>query len=167
VTLEETSRVLKVLLAVWPEKLVSPELTQAYQLAWRDLDYVDVNDAAGYWLGTGTFFPRPAELRTVVLDRVSQLPAPEVAWGEVKAALTTHGPGALPDWSTPVLQATMAALGWSNFCLSELDDEPAWRAHFYKTYAAYKERAFKETSWRALEGPPIDRTLSLVEGGKP
>lgn len=58
----ETTQVLAVLSTVWPEKPITPETIQAYHWALEDQPFGAVKQAAGDWVRSEKWFPKPAEL---------------------------------------------------------------------------------------------------------
>lgn len=162
-TVEETARVLTVLGAVWTERVVTEDTVRAYQIAWADLPAHAVERAAAAWLRSGTFFPKPGELRRLALEHAAALPPADEAWLEVKRAVRDVGLyGGAPAWSTPLLARAAEALGYREFCMSEMSDEPIWRAQFLKLYDGMRERSV-ETSGLTSLGAPEER-LRLVKG---
>ena len=161
-TRQDMSGILALLKAVWTNHPVTDETVTAYAAALEDIPPEEGRWAALRWVRTAKFFPTPAELRALIAERALALPPAEEAWLEVKRAVRTVGSYGVPAWSTPVLATAMEALGYKEFCLSEMADEPAWRAHFFRLYEGYRDRALQDRRVGVLPAPG-DR-LRLVGG---
>lgn len=142
-TTEETAAMLAVLAAVWPKDKIAPDTERVYHLALSDLPGAWVQEAATQWIRANKWFPKPAELREIVVEQMAPIPSGFEAWAEVKGALNSYGPGREPAWSTPELAAVMKGFGWRNFCMSEIGDEPTIRAQFTRAYDAKRAASLK------------------------
>lgn len=148
--LEETARVVAILEGSFPNFPTKPQTVAAYHLALDDLPCEAVQAAVREALRTLKFFPTPAELRAIVADKLLGLPTAEEAWGEVAAQIRECGVYRTPAWSCAAVQAAVRAIGYRNLCMTEIDDLPGQRAHFYRTFDAYRERALKEADLGAI-----------------
>lgn len=162
-TTEETGQLLAVFKAMYPTHPVpNPEaMVTAYQMALDDLPAEAVTVAAREWMRTGVFFPKPAELRSIIAERGLSLPSPEEAWSEVMSQIRAVGSYGNPSWSCLAVRQAVDALGWRNICASE--EIGIERAHFYRTYQAYRERTLRDTDLAALWSGGGQRTAIEAE----
>jgi hypothetical protein len=90
--------------------------------------------------------PSPKELRNAALELraiangESGAPSLDEAWAEFKENYRTRGP-----WSHQAVEAAANALGCKEYGNSEVADEMAWRAHFFKLYGSATGRIAKES----------------------
>lgn len=140
----EVSQVLTALKAVWTTHPITEDTVAVYAASLEDVTGEQGKWAALTWVRTGKFFPTPAELRTLIAERLLRLAPAEDAWLEVKRAVRDVGSYGAPCWSSPILARAMEAIGYREFCMSEMADEPAWRAQFVRFYEAYRDRALRE-----------------------
>jgi hypothetical protein len=159
VNLQETSKIVAVLEGSFPNFPTKPQTVPAYHLALEDLPYEAVRAAVREALQSLKFFPTPAELRAIISDKLLGLPSAEEAWGEVTTQVRECGVYRTPTWSCGAVQAAVRAIGYRNICMTEVDDLPAQRAHFYRTFNAYRERALKDADlgavWSGGERPAL------------
>ena len=65
-TTQETAKILANLLTVWSNEAIDADKLTAYQWSLADVDYADVEYAVKLYLRRGTFFPKPAELLSII-----------------------------------------------------------------------------------------------------
>lgn len=165
-TVEETARLLAVLMAKWPNHPIpSPAATAAaYHLALDDLPYEAAMAAARLWMRRSRFFPAACELRELAVSAVWELPTAEEAWGEVKAGMAHGGIWREPEWSTLPLRQTIRAIGWRVLCCSP-EGDPDTAERFAVTYRTHRNRAVQEADVAALwSGAPPPKTPAVGEG---
>jgi hypothetical protein len=129
------------LAAVW-EKQLTPAVQAVYFETLRDLPFDAVVTAVGRAAQTCTFFPKPAELRTLVLGDSED--HAEAAWLALKAAFRSVGSYASLATVDPALGETVVAMfgGWPEACAQELSAE-MWsskRKEFGRVYRVFRSR---------------------------
>jgi hypothetical protein len=152
-TRSETAKILAMLQTEWPSQVVTPGRVALWHAVLGDLPYAAVAWALGEWLRRADcpHFPHPGELRGLVADRVLALPAPEEAWQLVLRRLREVYPGMpAPPWTAPApVQQAVAALGGIH-ALQRSEEPHLDRAHFYRVYAIYRQRAVQAADLAAL-----------------
>jgi len=155
----EAAKIVSVLEGSFPNFPTKPQTVMAYHLALEDLPYDAVQAAVREALKVLKFFPTPAELRQIVADKLLFLPSAEEAWGEVTRQIRDVGMYGTPRWSCGAVQAAVRAIGYRVLCLTDHDDLPTQRAHFFRVFEAYRERALKEADlgsiWSGGERPAL------------
>jgi hypothetical protein len=121
-----------------------------YLVAIGDLPIEHVRVVVIAAIRSDSRMPAAADLRRAVLELVDgPTPLADEAWAEVARAFGTHGRPRTPDWSTPTVADTVAALGgWQRLCGS---DPAGLRIQFVRTYAQLAQRAQRE----ALTAPAL------------
>lgn len=148
---DETSRVLAVLTAHWPNyQMPNPEGTlMAYQLGLDDVPYDAAMQAAAKAIKTARFFPTVAELRDLILDKLLDFPSAEEAWAEIRRGFSYGGIYREPEWSCLPLAQAVRAIGWRVLCTSpEGSSDVADR--FALTYRTYRKRVLAGVNIAAL-----------------
>jgi len=128
------------LVAAYPSTIATALTPQVFFASLADIPDDDLASAVAEWLAHGKRFPFIADLREMAL--AERYPLAAAAWREVKAAFQTHGRHEQPDFSHPLIAATVADLGWAGMCASKVEDEPIIRAQFTR---AYQDRIARET----------------------
>ncbi len=100
--------------------------------------------AAQAHITVSAFWPRINELREqatqIAMNRLS-LPSAFDAWNEVKRALKEAKPSQ-HAWSHPFVKQAIGGIGGLvAFGQSAMDEEMTWRAHFFRAYESYVNRA--------------------------
>lgn len=150
--IEETARVVAVLMAHWPNHPIpSPDATiAAYQLGLSDVPYEIGTAAAERAIRTARFFPTVAELRDLILDKLLDFPTAEEAWAEITRGFSYGGMYREPEWSClPVAQA-VRAIGWRVLCTSP-EGDPDVAERFALTYRTYRKRALSGIDIAAID----------------
>jgi hypothetical protein len=149
---QEAAKIVAVLKATFPNfPIPDPDaLLTGYLLGLSDCPYDLVVEAVGRWIREGRpFFPAPAELRALVVERVLPFPTPEEAWAEVRRGMSAVGAWGMPTWSCWPLKQAVDAIGWRVLCCSpEGDGDTAER--FERTYRTYRDRAIRDANLPAL-----------------
>ena len=146
-TREEAGRLVAVFKAAWPNHPVpnAEALVTAWEIALADVPYGMAQQAAAMYLREGRFFPAPAEIRTLVIDRLGILPDGGEAWRMVLDRMRSTYPGreAAP-WAIPeAVRLAVEAVGGLHTL--RMSDEPgADQARFLKVYGTYRQRAARE-----------------------
>jgi hypothetical protein len=164
-TAETVSRVWKMLTRAYPDHankhLAGAEAVETMRLYQRILADIPDNllEAATVdHIAGSQWFPKPSELRErcgalrfAKLDRLT----PTEAWGVAKQCAISHRFAS----GDPIIDKVMTALGWRDFCTSDVDDESSWRARFISGYEQMTEREYK----RATEHPAVtEARLSIA-----
>lgn len=137
------------------------ETMRLYQRILEDVPDSLLEAACVDHIAGSQWWPKPSELRERCLAlATNQREAPTAieAWGVARRAAVSH------HWQTgnPAIDAVMGALGWRDFCASELDDEASWRARFVSGYEMYMQRQ----RTRDAEHPAVrEARLALASGG--
>lgn len=143
---------LAVLKSAWPDfPMPDPQAqTMAYHMALDDVPCEAAMDAARTWIRTEKWFPKPAEIRAMAIDRLLPMPSGEEAWGEVVREIHNTGMYSTPSFSCGAIWQAVRALDWREICCTERDDLPSLRAHFYRTYESYRRLAIRDADVEAL-----------------
>ena len=148
---EETSRVVAVLMAVYPDRPVVPGTVAGWALALDDVPYADAMVAAQVWIKTSRFFPTPSQIRELLAEATAGIPEWEAAWDEVASRRRRRGiyvgerwgndEGA---WSSPAVEAALRLVGgYAAFCAVETGDEGTMRAQFRDAYTRARTAAVR------------------------
>lgn len=165
-------RCLRRLRALYPDKLLSSETMASYAAMLADLSVDQLAAAIEKHAATSRYWPSVAELRALAVEDEAAPPA-EIAWGEVMRAVSSVGRYRSPQWSHPAIEAAVEAVGgWQRVC--DDDTEGVLRAHFYRTYNAYRERIERDANYSGLpykrearrlsSGDAVVRLLDFVAG---
>lgn len=163
----EVAELLGILVAAYPNQQINPQTVSVYTMALADLDAGEALQAVRRILAESRFFPTIAEIRQDVTRARVALPSAEEAWGEVHRKIKDVGAYGDPEWSSPALQQTVRAIGWRELCLTELDDLNTTRAHFFRTFNAYRERTLRDENLASLESGPEPERLDGGYRGSP
>lgn len=148
---EEVRTVLGILASAYPGQFkVTEDSVLIYVATLADIPAPDLAMAARHHIATSKWPPTVAELREAhhALTKPATLTAME-AWGEVIQALRRVGSWGTPSWSSPLVEATVNALGgWPSMCAMDIQDTPTVRAQFRDAYNALLGRT--ETDIRLL-----------------
>lgn len=152
-TRQEVGKLVAVCIATWPNHPVDnvAALVSAWELALGDVPYEVGNAALATYLREGTFFPAPAEIRTLAVEAVAGLPDAGDAWRLVLDRMKATYPG-IPasPWDAPEpVRKTVDAMGGME-PLRRSENPGADHARFAKTYAVYRQRAAREADLPAL-----------------
>jgi hypothetical protein len=140
-----------------------------YLVALGDLPLEAVQRAVVEALRTESKMPAPADLRRSVLAHmVEEIPDADRAWNEVRRAFGTHGRSRVPEWSHPIIQDVVDALGgWGRLCMSSdvIGDRIQFGRVYDRTVARAEREALISPEFRALqlESGPVFRRLEAEE----
>lgn len=158
----EILKLLKILSSTYPSYNLAEETPDIYFAVLQDIPYDVLKTAALDHISRSPWFPKVSELRKAAVDIAldsRQFPNAYDAWGEAERAMRRWGRDHKPDFDNPVLERTIAALGWRNLCMST--NQVADRARFIEAYNIYRQRRVDE----AVTLPQV-RELSDRLGGK-
>jgi hypothetical protein len=144
----EASKLISVLRAAFPSATISDETPMAYSFGLEDVSLEAGMLAAKLAIQQCKFFPTPSELRSLLIESLIGLPSPEEAWSQVMRAIKEHGSYRAPVFSCQAIADAVGAIGWREICMSETISVE--RAHFFRTYQAYRDRAVKHVNVPAL-----------------
>lgn len=145
----EATKIIAVLRKVYTDQTVDRDLDSVWAMVFDDVPYEPVMLAVqAYLKADKPFFPKPGEIRTLLIEQFMGLPSAEEAWAEVMAAIREHGSYRAPVFSRAAIAESVDAIGWREICMSEKIEIE--RAHFYRTYQAYRDRAVKHVDVAAL-----------------
>lgn len=130
-----------------------------WQMTLDDVPYPAIDAALRSWFKREKWPPDPAELRSLILEGLDEVPDVGDAWSQVQSHIrgTYGGFGASnPPFRGPacVAQAVQAIGGWRQLRMSEEPERD--RAAFFKVYPVYAKRA----------GAAID-IAAAIEAGEP
>lgn len=104
---------------------------------------------------------REAALATTAGDKQHGLRA----WQEVKQAVGVFGRDRFPVFDDPLTAVVVEALGWRDYCNSDVDDEPSWRARFAELYDKLATDERRDQIVRSL--PAVKRYRELKSAAAP
>jgi len=93
------------------------------------------------------FAPSPGEIREAAVGlhvKAAGTPDAYTAWTEVLEEISRTGSYHEPSFTSPLVAKAVDCLGWRNLCLSE--NIMVERAHFFKIYEAYYQRAQEDAA---------------------
>ncbi len=134
-------KLMKILTATYPGYPVSEETVNIYFAVLEDIPYDVLKTAALDHISRSPWFPKVSELRKAAVDIAldsRRSPSAYDAWGELERAIRRWGRDRKPDFDNPILERTVAALGWRNLCMST--NQIADRARFIEAYNIYRQR---------------------------
>ena len=168
----ESIRLVRGLMAAYPQREIRPETVEEYARMLADLDYGAACEAVAHLKATVKWFPTIAEIRQRATENASGLATAEEAWLELKRAFGTVGHIGTPAWSSETMARAVEAMGgWRMLCASE-EPEGVLRAHFLRVFDAFRSRVVTEANTGALLPvamrplPIAAAVLELAEGKK-
>lgn len=133
----ETAKILTVLKASYPRQELTSATVSAYSAMLADLPYESVDAAVRRLIASSKWFPTIAEIRSEVAEgKIAELPAAEVAWGEVRKAISKFGYYRVPVFKHEAIARAVDVIGWDTICLDE--NVAATRKRFIDAYASYR-----------------------------
>jgi hypothetical protein len=158
----ESIRIVRGLMAAYPNREIRPETVEEYARMLADLDYGAACEAVAHLKATVRWFPTIAEIRQRVTEAAAGAGGGEEAWAELKRAFGVVGYMREPAWSSTVMARAVAAMGgWRLLCESE-EPEGVLRAHFMRVYDALRSRALTNANTGALLPCAIEPTPALA-----
>lgn len=162
-TPDELKYIWRQLVAAYPANKADDGTAAIYAATLSDIEGGLLKAAVLDCISRIKFFPTVSELReaaaTIQSGGANQTLALE-AWGEVKRGAERYGRTNEPQWSDDVIAQSVRALGWVDFCNSEIGEEMSWRARFVEIFDQLRRRqneqarmlpVVKEHMTRALE----------------
>ncbi len=142
--LEEVTKALMYLAALYPRFVLTEPTIKAYQTILKDLSPELIEKAVEDLGANSTFFPAAAEIRRAAFDLVDQsqgIPSASEAWGQVKGIYADVRQLRLHPLA---IEAVNSLGGLSAFGQSSLDAEASWRARFIQAYDVLAKRKRRE-----------------------
>jgi hypothetical protein len=145
---QEWALVMTALDGAWPD---AEPLRPDVEAFWRDqleeLGAAAVLNAVRSLMREGSpFRPTVGQIYRRACDRADNTPDWDMAWKEIRSRAQGNAgrPAAAHPWSHPLIQATVEAFGWADFCASDRDDEPAVRAQMRGMFESISQRSARE-----------------------
>ena len=173
-TLEETTKVMAYLIALWPREPIEDPTIKAYHTVLKDIPNDALTAAAEKVAADATFFPRAAELRQAAFNLMQgdDLPLAIEAWQQVATTWT----GRKVEFHA-LTQATVRRMGGMRRLGQTQEKElPFVRAQFIKTFEALRARevedrrmlpavrAYKELAAENRAQDEIKRLAAMMAG---
>lgn len=142
----EAAKMVAILQAHEPKHPTTPATITMWAWAFEDVPYPAAMIGVRAWVKTRKWFPFPTELRGLIAEQLTGLPATDTAWGLVQERMRATYPGQpAPPWEVHriVIEATerlggVGALRMSNQPAKDQD-------RFSELYNAMRERVLQET----------------------
>ncbi len=130
----------------WPNHPFTEVTMATYQRLLADIPDALAETAVLDCIASCKFFPTVAEIRDAAANIVTDAAnaANEYdAWGEVKRAVSrSHW-----QWSDPMIGEAMQRVGGMDaFRMSDVSDEPSWRARFVECYRTLRQREQRQAT---------------------
>lgn len=137
-TKTEALKCLSILKASYPRQELGRDTLEAYAAMLADIDFEAAQDAVRRLICGSKWFPSIAEIRAEVAQAaMANMPAPEIAWGEVWKAISRYGMNRQPQFSCPEVAAAVDVIGWRTICLDE--NVASSRSRFIDAYRSYHD----------------------------
>ena len=149
----------------WPNHPFTETTMATYQRLLADIPDAVAEAAVLDCIASCKFFPTVAEIResaaNIVTDAANATNEYD-AWGEVKRAVShSHW-----QWSDPMIGQAMQRVGGMNaFRMSDVSDEPSWRARFTECYRMLRARARRQATMLPQVREVTER-LALERGAR-
>lgn len=144
---DEFIKIIEYLVAVYPEleKSFNSQTTQAvwYDLL-KDIDYETLTIAVKAYCSTGTFAPKPADIRALVVETITPYSDWSEGWSLVLRSISKFGMYQEAEalaWIAAfdrTASESIRRLGYKNLCLAE--EQMSFRANFRRIYESQKDR---------------------------
>ena len=143
----DIAQIIGILSAAFPNFNPTESTVEVYYQILSDLPAEELKIATMHCLAEAgrKFAPSVGEIRGAVgeLRRyAANFPLSYEAWEEVLRQIINVGSYGTPEWSHPIIEKTVRAIGWRNLCMSE--EQVADRARFIQCYEQFSARAMKE-----------------------
>jgi hypothetical protein len=141
-SLEEVTKVMTFLAALWPRERVTKATIKAYAKVLEDLPADALMAAAEKMAGESTFFPKAAELRQAAFQLIQgdELPLAMEGWEQV----TRVWSGQSVEFHRLTKAAVRRMGGMSRLGQTRDKDLPFVRAQFIKTFEGLREREIED-----------------------
>jgi hypothetical protein len=167
----DIAAVLAVINVAYPNFTVTEKTVEVYWQILSDIPSDELKAAALHCISESgrKFAPSVGELRGAVGELRSlsnNVPSSFEAWQEFKKGRYSH----------PLVEKAANLIGRKEFGMSNVDDEPSWRARFIQAYEQLQARAEKEdlmvpevrgyieANGGKLMKSPMDQIRSLADG---
>lgn len=138
----ECAQLVMTLFNAFPNARTTDAAVEAYERHLIDLDANVAKSAIDRMVGTCTFLPSIAELRSACVD-LSSGPCRTGAegWIDALAEVDRTGFYRVPKFSDPMVAETMRLFGsWEEFCSMPTDEHMSARARFIELYDSLSKR---------------------------
>ena len=141
-TLEDVTKVMTFLAALWPNQRLSPATIKAYHTVLGDLPHDSLGAAAEKLAAESTFFPKAAELRQAAFELMegTELPMAMEAWHQITRRWS--GQSVEFHWLTEATVQRMGGL--KRLGQTTNKDLPFVRAQFIKTFETLRQREVED-----------------------
>lgn len=161
---DEVRKAMAVALACYPHVALSEQTVEIWCRLFAEIPAKALEAAVlDYISRAHEFFPAPGVIREKALEFLEpwgELTAPE-AWAEVRRKMSSVGAYGEPDFTTPVIeQAVEAVGGWRYLCMSE--DIVPDRARFLQAFETIQKRQ-RDDKWML---PEVKELVELAAGEK-
>lgn len=173
-TSSEAEGIVAGLAALFKQDL-DPATQDLYARYIADLPVELAKEAFAKIVATSTFFPAIAEFRRAAASLDRPYPTPEEAWEEVNVAIRRYGRYGVPRsaeegfgwdevvWSCRPLALTVRTIGYDYLC--EGENEAADRAHFFRIFESYVQRALEDVQVAPLlHAPAVGERREIGRG---
>lgn len=161
----EVKKLLALLQAHAPQERVTDATTAVWEMAMDDVPYEAVLPAVRTWIRASKWFPKPVELRDLVLDHVCGLPTADDAWTAIEREIAASYPGRTHDGWSNVPELAMKALRQigGTWAVRHSERREVLRDRFIAVYNDRRREALKDLDvaerWAALHAGPTVRVL--------
>lgn len=143
----DIQQIINVLMTAFPNFKPSVQTPEIYYRLLQDISSDELKAAVLHCVSEPgrAFAPSIGEIRGAVGDlrkHVANVPTSYEAWQEVLRQISDVGSYGSPQFSNPLIDSTVRALGWRNLCLSE--NQTADRARFVQCYEQLLSRAERD-----------------------
>lgn len=151
----QATDLVSILQGAYPRVPFADSTVGVYVMVLADLEFEAAKRAVLELIQTSKWLPTIAEIRERVVESRADLPPPELAWGEVMAAIRQVGMYASPVFECDEIGRAVSAIGWRSICTDE--NVSSTRARFIDAYRAVREQRIDEE--RTGRYVPPDRQL--------
>jgi hypothetical protein len=142
--IRDVAEVVGMLSAAFPNFTPSEQTYEIYYQTLKDIPADELRAAALHSVSEAgrKFAPSVGELRGAVMELrgySANVPSSFEAWREVLQQVSNVGYYGTPQFSNPMVERAVKALGWREICMSE--NQIADRARFVQCYEQLLERA--------------------------
>lgn len=144
---EDIAKMVAFLVAAYPNWKMTEFTTEVYFQDLKDIPADELLIGAQHCRSESgrKFAPSTGEIRGAVAELrglSSNVPSSFQAWQEVLKQFSDTGYYGTPQWSHPLVEQAVRAMGWRELCMSE--NQIADRARFIQCYEQLQERVTRE-----------------------
>jgi hypothetical protein len=147
VTVAQAEKLVRVLIAAYPEVAMREETVATYVRFLVDLEQGAAVEAIEDLIATSVAMPTVASIRRQVINEELRLPPPAEAWVSINDSTRTE---ALHD-----LAKEARDLMGGSWAIRTSDQPSITRAQYLKIYEELRERTLQEANRRSRRGRPI------------